>query len=105
MYLRNVTTKSTRSYSEDIKILKDKIENADAIVVGAGAGLSTSAGFIYDGETFKKYMFDFINKYGITDFYTGENFIKVIIISNIMLSFQKKVYKFYFILLYHIKWY
>ena len=37
MYLRNVTTKSIRSYSEDIKILKDKIENADAIVVGARA--------------------------------------------------------------------
>ena len=71
MYLKNVTMKSTRSYSEDIKILKDKIENADAIVIGAGAGLSTSAGFIYNGETFKKYMFDFINEYGITDFYTG----------------------------------
>ena len=52
MYLRNVTTKSTRSYLEDIKILKEKIENADAIVVGAGAGLSTATGFIYNGETF-----------------------------------------------------
>ena len=41
----------------------------------------------------------------LTDFYTGENFIKVIIISNIILSFQKKVYKFYFIFLYRIKWY
>jgi NAD-dependent SIR2 family protein deacetylase len=71
MYLRNVTTKSTRNYLEDIKILKDKIENADAIVVGAGAGLSTAAGFIYNGETFKKYMFDFIKEFGITDFYSG----------------------------------
>lgn len=71
MYLRNVTTKSTRNYSEDIKILKDKIENADAIVVGAGAGLSTAAGFIYNGETFKKYTFDFIKEYGISDFYSG----------------------------------
>lgn len=71
MYLRNVTTKSTRSYLEDIKILKDKIENADAIVVGAGAGLSTAAGFIYNGEKFKKYMFDFIKEYSITDFYSG----------------------------------
>ena len=71
MYLKNVTTKSTRSYLEDIKILKDKIENVDAIVVGAGAGLSTAAGFIYNGEKFKKYMFDFIKEYGITDFYSG----------------------------------
>ena len=71
MYLRNVTTKSTRSYLDDIKILKEKIENAYAIVVGAGAGLSTAAGFIYNGETFKKYMFDFIKEYGITDFYSG----------------------------------
>ena len=71
MYLKNVTTKSTRSYLEDIKLLKEKIENADAIVIGAGAGLSTSAGFIYNGEIFKKYMFDFIKEYGITDFYSG----------------------------------
>ena len=71
MYLKNVITKSTRSYSEDIKILKDKIEDADAIVIGAGAGLSTAAGLIYNGEIFRKYMFDFINEYGITDFYTG----------------------------------
>lgn len=71
MYLKNVTYKSTRTYLEDIKLLKEKIENCDAIVVGAGAGLSTSAGFIYNGEIFKKYMFDFINEYGITDFYTG----------------------------------
>ena len=71
MYLKNVTTKSTRTYLEDIKVLKEKIKNADAIVVGAGAGLSTSAGFIYNGETFKKYMFDFIKEYGITDFYSG----------------------------------
>ena len=71
MYLKNVTTKSTRTYLEDIKLLKEKIEEADAIVIGAGAGLSTSAGFIYNGETFKKYMFDFIKEYGITDFYSG----------------------------------
>ena len=71
MYLKNVITKSTRSYLEDIKILKNKIETSDSIIVGAGAGLSTSAGFIYNGDMFKKYMFDFINEYGITDFYSG----------------------------------
>lgn len=71
MYLKNVTTKSTRSYLEDIKLLKNKIETSDSIIVGAGAGLSTSAGFIYNGDMFKKYMFDFIKEYGITDFYSG----------------------------------
>ena len=71
MYLKNVTYKSTRSYLEDIKLLKERIKKNDAIVVGAGAGLSTAAGFVYNGETFKKYMFDFISEYGITDFYSG----------------------------------
>ena len=71
MYLKNVITKSTRSYLDDIKLVKEKIKNCDTILIGAGAGLSTAAGFIYNGETFKKYMFDFIKKYGITDFYTG----------------------------------
>ena len=71
MYLKNVITKSTRAYLEDIKLLKEKIEDVDAIVIGAGAGLSTSAGFIYNGEIFKKYMFDFIKEYGIKDFYSG----------------------------------
>ena len=71
MYLKNVITKSTRTYLEEIKLLKEKIEDVDAIVIGAGAGLSTSAGFIYNGEIFKKYMFDFIKEYGIKDFYSG----------------------------------
>lgn len=71
MYLQNLITKSTKTYLEDIKILKEKFEEAEFIVVGAGAGLSTAAGFIYDGDVFKKYMFDFINEYGITDFYSG----------------------------------
>ncbi len=71
MYLKNLTTKSIRSYLEDVKLLKEKIESADFLVMGAGAGLSTSAGFIYNGERFKKYMFDFMKEYGITDFYSG----------------------------------
>ena len=58
-------------YVDDIKRLKEKIMTAEAIVIGAGAGLSTAAGFIYDGETFKKYFFDFIEEYDITDIYSG----------------------------------
>jgi NAD-dependent SIR2 family protein deacetylase len=56
---------------ECIELLKEKIESADAIIVGAGAGLSTSAGFVYSGERFDKYFYDFGEKYGITDIYSG----------------------------------
>lgn len=63
--------KSTESYSDNIKKLKIAIDNANAILIGAGAGLSTSAGFIYDGEKFNKYFADFNKKYGITDMYSG----------------------------------
>ncbi len=41
------------------------------MVIGAGAGLSTSAGFVYTGERFKKYFSDFAEKYGIQDMYSG----------------------------------
>ena len=51
--------------------LKAEIETADAIVIGAGAGLSTAAGFIYSGERFEKYFRDFAEKYGIRDMYSG----------------------------------
>ena len=59
------------SREERIELLKNEIQNADAIVVGAGSGLSTLAGFTYSGERFEKYFFDFIKKYGITDMYSG----------------------------------
>ncbi len=51
--------------------LKNEIKNADAIVIGAGAGMSTSAGLTYDGERFEKYFSDFHKKYGISDMYSG----------------------------------
>ena len=46
----------TRTQEENIKILKQEINSAQAIVIGAGAGLSTSAGFTYSGERFEKYF-------------------------------------------------
>lgn len=61
----------TRNYSEQITELKDKIAAADAVLVGAGAGLSASAGLTYSGERFFKYFSDFHAKYGITDMYSG----------------------------------
>jgi len=58
-----------------IEKLGNEIETADAIVIGAGAGLSTSAGFTYSGERFEKYFFDFHEKYGFEDMYSGGFFV------------------------------
>ena len=71
MFSKRTTMQSTRDYSEQIKLLKEKMQSADAILIGAGAGLSTSAGLTYDGKRFLKYFVDFHEKYGITDIYSG----------------------------------
>ena len=67
---KNISTDSNTE-RDKIENLKNEIKNADAIVIGAGAGLSTSAGFVYSGERFEKYFFDFIKKFGISDMYSG----------------------------------
>ena len=59
------------SREESIAQLKNELETADAIVIGAGAGLSTSAGLTYSGARFEMYFFDFIEKFGIRDMYSG----------------------------------
>ena len=59
------------SRDEQIARLKKELETADAIVVGAGAGLSTSAGLTYSGERFERYFFDFAKQYQIKDIYSG----------------------------------
>lgn len=71
MFSKIQMTTSTKNYSDSIKRLKQEIKNADAVLVGAGAGLSTSAGYTYDKERFDRYFSDFKRKYGITDMYTG----------------------------------
>ncbi len=71
MFSRTSITRSTESYSENIKRLKDALDTAEAVVIGAGAGLSTAAGFTYSGERFKKYFADFIDKYSFSDMYSG----------------------------------
>ncbi len=71
MFGRTKITKSTGNYSDEIKRLKKAIEEADAVVIGAGAGLSTSAGFVYNGERFEKHFSDFGKKYGFKDMYSG----------------------------------
>lgn len=50
---------------------RNKIENADAIIIGAGAGLSASAGFTYSGKRFEDNFPDFIEKYGFKDMYSA----------------------------------
>ena len=67
---RNVSS-GKGSREERIELLKNEIQKADAVVIGAGAGLSTSAGFTYSGERFEKYFSDFIKEYGIRDMYSG----------------------------------
>ena len=54
-----------------IEKLKRAIERADAIIIGAGAGLSASAGLVYAGERFERYFSDFAAKYGFRDMYAG----------------------------------
>ena len=54
-----------------VEKLRDALAQAEAVVIGAGAGLSTSAGFVYSGERFQKYFHDFAEKYRFTDMYSG----------------------------------
>ncbi len=69
--LRSGLTEGNLAREEAILRLKEEINTADALVIGAGAGLSTSAGFIYTGERFEKWFPDFIRQYGIRDMYSG----------------------------------
>ena len=63
--------RSTQDYSDKVRKLEAALEEADSVVIGAGAGLSTSAGFTYSGERFEKYFSDFGEKYGFKDMYSG----------------------------------
>lgn len=64
-------SKGNQDKENEIRRLRKALESADAIVIGGGAGLSTSAGFTYSGERFKKYFFDFEERYGFHDMYSG----------------------------------
>ena len=60
-----------KNVQQKIEKVKRIIVDADAVLVGAGAGLSTAAGFVYDGERFQKWFSDFEKKYNFHDMYTG----------------------------------
>ena len=69
---RNLETQKTAgAYEEQIERLRKALDECDAVVIGAGSGLSTSAGFTYSGERFERYFHDFIEKYHIPDMYSG----------------------------------
>ena len=71
MYSKTATMKSTDGCYDKISRLKEELNTADAVVIGAGAGLSASAGFTYTGKRFQKYFGDFIARYGFRDMYSG----------------------------------
>ncbi len=71
MFSKKSTIQSTENFSDKITKIKDSLDNADAIVVGAGAGLSTSAGLNYGGERFQSLFSDYIKKYNLTDMYSA----------------------------------
>ncbi|MGN1166286.1 MAG: SIR2 family NAD-dependent protein deacylase [Lachnospiraceae bacterium] len=71
MFLRNMTNKSTETYSDKLNRLKTALNDADAVIIGAGSGLSAAAGFTYSGERFERYFHDFADKYHISDIYSG----------------------------------
>lgn len=56
---------------DGVSKLREALNSADAVIIGAGAGLSTSAGFVYTGERFEKYFHDFAEKYRFNDMYSG----------------------------------
>lgn len=71
MYTKIWTNNSTPDCSSQIDRLKEAIKTTDAVVIGAGSGLSTAAGFTYTGERFDKHFSDFARKYGFDDMYFG----------------------------------
>ena len=71
MFSRILTHKSTVPSSDQFRRLKQALDGADAVIIGAGAGLSASAGFVYTGERFAEHFSDFQTKYGFEDMYSG----------------------------------
>ena len=71
MFSKKKMNEFTGGSSDKTALIREKIQRADAVVIGAGAGLSTAAGFTYSGERFEKYFADFGEKYGFSDMYSG----------------------------------
>lgn len=71
MFLKTMAQPSGKTVFHPVEKLQEALDTADAVVIGAGAGLSTSAGLAYSGKRFEQYFGDFQKKYGIRDMYSG----------------------------------
>ena len=71
MFFSRLTRQSTQNFSTQIDRLRAALAMADAVVVGAGAGLSTAAGYTYSGPRFSRLFGDFAARYGFSDMYSG----------------------------------
>lgn len=71
MFFPRLTRQSTQNFSTQIDKLRAALAMADAVVVGAGAGLSTAAGYTYSGPRFSRLFGDFAARYGFSDMYSG----------------------------------
>lgn len=71
MFSKATILRSTENCSDKIEKLRTALREADAVVIGAGAGLSASAGFTYSGRRFEENFRDFIEEYGFQDMYSG----------------------------------
>lgn len=71
MFSKIWTRNFTHDSSAQVEQLRKALDDADTVILGAGAGLSTAAGFVYGGERFQRYFYDFASKYGISEMYSG----------------------------------
>ena len=71
MFFSRLTRQSTQNFSTQVDKLRAALAMADAVVVGAGAGLSTAAGYTYSGPRFSRLFGDFTARYGFSDMYSG----------------------------------
>lgn len=71
MFSKIWTKKSTGGCLKQLERLRAALRDCDAVVIGAGAGLSAAAGFAYDGARFEEHFSDFERKYGFHDMYSG----------------------------------
>lgn len=60
-----------RNITDQTEALRQALSQAETVIIGAGAGLSTAAGFVYNGTRFNTYFHDFSEKYHFKDMYTG----------------------------------
>lgn len=71
MFSKTRTSEYTKDFSAAAERVRRELEDAETVIVGAGAGLSAAAGYDYSGERFMRYFGDFREKYGFSDMYSG----------------------------------